>query len=116
MKRFICAALFSICLLPLGAEVRTRVNTEIYNTIISLSGLDGEWSYMLSGRAGVSFKSMGAVRGEIALDFTETGFTTSASAKGSLSPPPAERNPPDRTIPARSRPCRSRQSPIPPNP
>jgi hypothetical protein len=75
MKKILLVMILGLVLLPVWGEVRVGVNTEFYNSITSVSGIDETWSYTLTGQAGLSFKnaSSRAIRGEVALDFTEVG-------------------------------------------
>jgi hypothetical protein len=74
MKKFLTTLFLVFLALPLHAEVRLSIKTEFYNTFTTLSGLD-DWRYFQSGTAGVAFQNKGSrlVRGELSLDFDETG-------------------------------------------
>jgi len=85
MKRLLTILFLVSLALPLSAEVRLSVDTEFYNTFTTLSGLD-DWRYFLSGTAGLAFRNKGSrvVRGELALEFVETGGSTAQTLSPTL--------------------------------
>ncbi len=75
MKKTIIILILLILTIPISAEVRIGINTEFYNSLFSLTGIEDIWGYTLTGNAALSFKNKGSrvLRGEISLDFTEAG-------------------------------------------
>ncbi|MBI9100997.1 MAG: hypothetical protein JEY99_01180 [Spirochaetales bacterium] len=78
-RLFLKTVLFSLFSLiataMLTAEIRISADTEFYNSLYSLNGIEKEWSYIMYGKAGLSFRSTGSreVKGEVALDISEAG-------------------------------------------
>ncbi len=83
MKRYLVIIVTSLIIFPISAEVKVGVNTEFYNTVTSLTGVDEAWTYTLTGQVGLKFQNKGsrAIRGELSLEFIEIAPTLLPSLK-----------------------------------
>ena len=74
MRRVLLFLLALCAFAPAEAEIRLGVETELYSTLLTIEGPE-DWRYFQSGSAGISFRNEGSkqVRGELVLDFSQTG-------------------------------------------